>query len=129
MPVEWDEENPWSVCFKLSPKDENFWSEQVRHPASAWLAAGGRGAPVAPSDIIASTHLAGGADVVNPRKEETPDRRKQSNRDKRLARKRRMQDEREELHKLRHQKDNHGHAGGKAKDKGGAEICFQLGTR
>jgi hypothetical protein len=130
IPLDWDENNPWSVCFKLLAKDDNFLSEQVRHPASAWLAAGGRGAPVAPSDIIAATHLAGGTDVVNSLEEEAPERRKQSNRDKRLARKRRLQDERDELLKLRHQKDGHGHAGGKAggkgksKDKGGAEICF-----
>ena len=127
-PLDWDENHPWSVCFKLLAKDDNFWSEQVRHPASAWLAAGGRGAPVAPADIIAATHLAGGADVVNSQKEEVPERRKQSNRDKRLARKRRIQDERDELSRLRHNKDGHGQAAGKAggkgksKDKGGAEI-------
>ena len=54
IPLDWDENNPWSVCFKLLAKDDNFWSEQVRHPACALLAAGGRGAPVAPSDIIAA---------------------------------------------------------------------------
>ena len=54
IPLDWDENNPWSVCFKLLAKDDNFGSEQVRHPACALLAAGGRGAPVAPSDIIAA---------------------------------------------------------------------------
>lgn len=86
-PVDWDEANPWSVCFKIFSKDENFWSEHVRHPASAWLAAGGRGAPVAPSDVIALTHLAGGAEAVTVLKEEIPER-KQSSRDKRMARNR-----------------------------------------
>ena len=48
MPAKWDAENSWSLCLKMLSKDEAFWSEQVRHPASAWLAAGGRGAPLAP---------------------------------------------------------------------------------
>lgn len=129
VPADWDQENPWSLCFKLLVKDDGFWSEQVRHPASAWLAAGGRGAPLAPAETIAATHLAGGGEVLNIPKEDV-DRKRQANRDKRAARKRRWAEDREELHKLKNQKEGPGRAGGKgagkgkAKDKAGAEICF-----
>ena len=128
LPADWDPNYPWSVCFKMLSKDENFWSEQVRHPASAWLAAGGRGAPLAPADTIAATHLPGGSDAIEAPREDT-DRKRQSNKDKRLAKKKRMQDERDELQKFRTM-GSHGHAGGKgsakgkSKDKGGTEICF-----
>ena len=47
MPAEWDVDAPWTCCFQTLTRDESFWSEQVRHPAVSWLAAGGRGAPVA----------------------------------------------------------------------------------
>eukprot|EP00435_Cladocopium_sp_Y103_P052950 s2244_g16.t2 len=40
VPLEWDAQSPWSVCFKMLAKDGPFWSEQVRHPAAAWMASG-----------------------------------------------------------------------------------------
>ena len=129
VPPEWDPDDPWSTCFKVLAKDEAYWSEQVRHPASAWLVAGGVGAPMAPADAIAVTHLAGGTEALAVPKEE-PDRKRQSNRDKRLAKRRRQQEERTELAKLKGQRDSPGHAAGKgsgkgkSKDKSGAEICF-----
>ena len=129
MPAEWDAENPWSLCLKMLSKDEAFWSEQVRHPASAWLAAGGRGAPLAPAETIAATHLPGGSDVLETSKEDV-DRKRQSNKDRRAARKKRLRDDREELQRFRTSPSSHGQAAGKgsskgkSKDKGGAEICY-----
>lgn len=117
MPLDWDEQNPWSSCFKILAKDEPFWSEQA-------------GAPLAPSEDIASTHLVGGSDVLQVPKEEKDDRKRQANRDKRYARRKRLQDDREELRKLKSQKfdadkpQGKGQNKGKSKDKTGAEICF-----
>jgi len=128
-PPDWDADNPWSLCFKALAKDETFWSEQVWHPAAAWLASGGKGAPLAPSETIAATHLLGGAEAMETPKEDV-EKKRQSNPDRRTAKKKRMQDERDELQKFRSASGGHGHPGGKgsskgkAKDKGGAEICF-----
>ena len=48
--LDWDATAPWSCCFKLLVQDEKWWTEQVRNPAVAWTASGGRGAPMAPAD-------------------------------------------------------------------------------
>ena len=133
LPAGWDEDDPWTHCFQALSKDEVFWAEQVRHPATVWIASGGRGAPIAPSEAIAATHLAGGTDVVLPQKEDRDDRKKQANRDKRAARKKRVRDEREELSNFRNQKSStaHGPPAGKGPGKGkpkvdkvGAELCY-----
>ena len=58
-PSDWGADSPWTCCFQVLTTDETFWSEQVRHPAVAWLAAGGRGAPVAAAETIAGAHFAG----------------------------------------------------------------------
>lgn len=85
---------------------------------------------MAPSEVIASTHLVGGSDVLHVPKEEKDDRKRQAKRDKRYARRKRLQDDREELRKLKSQKfdadkpQGKGQNKGKSKDKTGAEICF-----
>lgn len=99
--------------------DETFWSEQVWHPAAAWLASGGKGAPLAPSETIAATHLLGGAEAMETPKEDV-EKKRQSNRDRRTAKKKRMQDERGELQKFRSASGGHGHPGGKGSSKGKA---------
>eukprot|EP00438_Fugacium_kawagutii_P032789 Skav211926 [mRNA] locus=scaffold1086:167314:168771:+ [translate_table: standard] len=136
QPVGWTDAAPWSYCFKALAKDDTYWSEQVRHPATAWLAAGGRGAPLAPAEAIAAKHVAGGMDIMDPPKEipmdEKTERRRQANRDKRQSRKRRLRDEKDELLTLRLSKDGGGKGGsggkgagkGKSKDKDGLELCF-----
>ena len=43
MPSDWSEENPWNSCFRSLATDEEYWNEQVRHPAASWTASGGRG--------------------------------------------------------------------------------------
>ena len=132
LPLDWDEQNPWSACFKMLAKDEQYWSEQVRHPAAAWTAAGSHGVPVAPAEAIAATHVVGGSDVLQAPKEERDERRRQANRDKRSARKKRQWEDREELRKLKSQRSDsdkgkgkgQNQGKGKSKDKTGAEICF-----
>ena len=67
VPVEWGPDYPWSTCFKMLARHDTYWSEEVRHPASASLAAGGVGAALAPAEAIAVTHLAGGTDALATR--------------------------------------------------------------
>ena len=73
--------------------DYEFWSEQVHVPAAAWLANGKRGAylgsPI-PVGAYESDKGPGGGD-----------RKKQTNRDRRAGKRKRIAEEREELHKLK----------------------------
>ncbi len=50
MPRDGDPGAPWSCVFVELTKDVTFWNEKVHIPASAWMAAGGRGAPVVASE-------------------------------------------------------------------------------
>ena len=142
LPSDWDEAMPWTTCFRMLATDEEYWSEQVRHPATSWLAAGGRGAPMAPAEAIAGQHLPGGVAAVEPELEDKSVRRKQSNRDKRQARAKRLRADREELSQWRssstrtsnapkpedHQQKGGGKGKGKSKDNTGAQICFSYAT-
>ena len=136
VPDDWSQSNPWSACFRLVAEDDRFWNEQVRHPAAAWTASGGRGAPLAPSEAVAQCHLPGGAASLEAHMEDSDDRKKQSNRDKRAAQKRRAQAEREELLRLKSSRSSDGPSRnfqkgkgkGKSKDQSGQEICFSWAT-
>eukprot|EP00435_Cladocopium_sp_Y103_P012240 s3598_g3.t1 len=127
MPDDWSEENPWTTCFRMLVVDEEYWNEQVRHPAAAWTASGSRGAPLAPADQIALAHVPGGNEVADVEKEDKPDgKRRQSNRDKRMARAKRQRAEREELEALRRRTNSSdarpadkGKGKGKSKDQAG----------
>ena len=135
-PPGWNPDKPWNVCFRLLAQDEEFWSEQVRHPAAAWTAAGGKGALLAPAEQAAMAHLPGGPESLEPHYEEGDLKRRQSNRDKRQAKQRRMQSDREGLARLRGHREgrpgNEPQGGGKPKGKGkskdqaGVQICFSF---
>ena len=96
----------------------------------SWLAAGGRGAPVAAAEAIAGAHFPGlefnGVPAPSAGDNE---RRRQANRDKRAAR---MQDQREELQQLKAVKKSEpgevqqrkGGGKGKTKDQSGLQLCF-----
>ena len=133
VPQDWDPKNPWSSVFMELTRDITFWSERVHHPAAAWIAEGSKGAPTVATEQAVISHLPGGEEL--PEVGDTGDvggRKRQANRDKRLAQKRRIQD-REELKNLR-QAANQGPGGGgkgkskgkggKSKDQSGAAICF-----
>ena len=139
LPSDWDRSSPWSCCFRELISDEKFWSEQVRHPAVAWTAAGGRGAPMATAEMIAGTHIPGIVDAADQgRPPEAIERRKQANKDKRLARKRRVQEDRDELARLRANAprktgndakgDSKGAGKGKSKDQAGSSLCYSWGS-
>ena len=133
-PPDWNKDKPWTTAFRTLALDEEFWNEQVRHPAAAWLASGGRGAARAPAEQISITHIPGGLDALEVDKEDSGDRkRKQSNRDRRIARAKRIRSEREELDKFRKGNSGGQAAGsgkakgkGKSKDQSGAQICYSF---
>ena len=140
MPQDWDPDNPWTTCFRVLATDEEYWSEQVRHPAAAWTAAGAKGTPLAPAEQIALAHMPGGAEVVEADRDEGNEggRKRQANRDKRLARAKRLRAEREELDRLRKrpwtpsadgkQQDQKGKGKGKTKDQAGTPLCFSFAS-
>ena len=107
----------------------------MRHPATAWLAAGGRGVPMASAEALASAHfpgLSGGHEHENAVPGEREDRKRQANRDKRIAKRKRAQADREELMRFRGgQAAGKGQSGGSkgkgkghGKDQTGEEICY-----
>ena len=130
VPDDWDRSAPWTCCFRILALDEKFWSEEVRHPAAAWTASGEFSAPLAPADAIAQAHLPGGLSTIHAPREDRDERRRQANKDRRMSRKKRQQADREELQRLKSTRSNppsfetKGKGKGKAKDNGGAEICF-----
>lgn len=125
VPSDFVEARPWLVCFRLLSQDDNYWNEQVRHPATSWLAAGGRGAPMASSEALALAHFPGlseGHETESGGGGERDDRRRQANRDKRLAKRKRIQSERGvvALQKF----GGKGKGKGQGKDQAGEEICY-----
>lgn len=134
-PIDWDATAPWSCCFKMLVQDERWWTEQVRNPAMAWTAAGQKGSPSTPADNVTRAHFPGVHDSPTE-SGEAGDRKRQANRDKRLAKKARWQKEREELNRYRaggKQKEtgnheNKGKGKPKTKDQSGEEICFSFAS-
>ena len=131
VPADWNEEKPWTTCLRALATDEEYWSEQVRHPAASWVAAGCKGAPLAPAEQVAAAHFPGGAEVLEPVIEDGDARKRQANRDRRLAKSKRIKADREELDRLRSGRaEGRGSNGGKgkqtgkSKDQGGNQICY-----
>ena len=134
VPRDWDAAHPWTCCFRELAMDEEYWNEQVRHPATAWMVSGGGGSPTVPAEAMAGVHLTG-AGIGDSQKEEHGDRKRQANRDKRQAKAKRIKTEREELEKLRHRGQAEGSGGGgkssgkgKTKDQSGNQICFSFAS-
>ena len=133
-PIDWDSTHPWTCCFRELALDEEFWNEQVRHPATAWMVSGSRGAPIIPAEAIAGGHTTA-TNVGDIQKEEFGEKRRQANRDKRMAKAKRIRSDREELEKLRHRGQAGGGSGaakgsgkGKTKDQSGNQICFSFAS-
>ena len=130
MPDDWIADSPWTTCFRALVADEEYWNEQVRHPAASWLAAGGRGNPLPPAEQIAVAHMPRGSEVVEF-EDKTEGKRRQSNRDKRHAKAKRLKAERDELDTLRkkvqpseYKPNDKGK--GKTKDQAGTPLCFSF---
>jgi len=65
-PTGYTQAAPWSAVIRRSCVDNDFWNEQVRYPAAAWVARGARGVQLAPEERLASTLLPGGSAALVP---------------------------------------------------------------
>ena len=134
LPPDWRAEAPWTTCFRELSQDDEFWNEQVRHPAAAWVASGGKGQLLPPAEQAMMSRINGGADVMDVPKEEKEGRKRQSNRDKRMAKAKRVRDDRDELEKFRRSDPKGGKSAapakgkGKSKDQTGAQLCFSFAS-
>ena len=139
VPRGWNQRKPWSCLFTEITRDDSFWSEKVHIPASAWVAAGSRGAPVVATEAAVKSHLSGVQDNVEQLPDGKDDRRRQANRDKRVAKRRRMQENMQELRSFRSSRAHGdkdpgpgqssgskggGKSKGKSKDQAGSPLCF-----
>ena len=138
-PINWDPNQPWNAVFTEMVAETSFWADRVHHPASAWIATGGKGAPVGASESAILGIVPGGHLVMNQEMDDAPtsgNKRAQINRDRRQAKKKRLAADREELATLRKGatggKSRGGKGdgpkgrgkGGKSKDQAGNELCF-----
>ena len=129
LPSDWLEDNPWNACSRALAADEEYWNEQVHHPAL-----GGKGVPMAPAEQAALAHTPGGSELLDLEADlKVDNRRKQSNRDERAAKQRRIKAEREELEIFRKRGtsadargggQDKGKGKGKSKDQAGTQICY-----
>ena len=65
-PPGWARNKPWSAVARRPIADAAHWNEQARYPAAAWVARGGRGAPLAPDERLPDTMLPGGRAASPP---------------------------------------------------------------
>ena len=136
VPREWDPTRPWSCVLVQLAMDTDFWAERLHHPAAAWTASGGKGAPCVATEAAVFDVLQGGQKALAT-EQDVPShggdaRRTQMNRDKRQARKRRLAADREELARHRSSGSSQGKgaggakgkAKGKSRDQTGQELCY-----
>ena len=104
--------------------------DRVRAPANAWVASGGRGNPKNPEEKFASAqHQQPGSEGLDP----SPSG-KRTSKDRRAAKKQKVQADKDELKRLRAASAGSGAKGGgkasgkdsglKAKDQTGTDLCF-----
>ena len=129
-PRGWNSLKPWDGCFKLLTEDANYWNIQVQSPAVSWLVHGSRGVPLTPAELVAVEPIKGGVKTITPEVEDKAinlSPKKQVNKERRDAKKRKWKAEREELAKYRSGnggRDQSGTSkGGKGNSKGEA-LCF-----
>ena len=126
IPRDWDPGAPWSCVLVELTKDVTFWNEKVHIPAAAWMAAGGKGAPVVASESAVFSVLPGSGSAEVIEREPDVNKKKLANRERRLAKRKRIADEREELRTLRNGQNPKGNSKGKSKskDQAGKPLCF-----
>ena len=124
-PELWDAKRPWVAALHQLVGDTAFWEDQVRSPANAWVAAGGRGAPRAAEEVFTASQASG--------ESTDPTGHKKTTKEKRAAKKRKVQAEKEELKNLRAITGGKGKQEGKgtdkaaslkSKDQAGHDLCF-----
>ena len=82
------------------------------------MAAGGKGAPVVASESAVMAVLPGSVNVETVEKDPDVSRKKQANRERRLAKRKRIQEEREELRVIKAGQPAKGGVQGKDKEQG-----------
>ncbi|CAE7542163.1 unnamed protein product, partial [Symbiodinium necroappetens] len=108
-PELWDAKRPWVAALHQLVGDTAFWEDQVRSPANAWVAAGGRGAPRAAEEVFTASQASG--------ESTDPTGHKKTTKEKRAAKKRKVQAEKDELKNLRAITGGKGKQEGKGTDK------------
>ena len=131
-PKGWEPTRPWNTVLRRLPGDAEYWREQVHNPALSWLAHGARGQPKTPIELYATGHLKEGLVAVQPTVEDsginvdTP--KKNVNKVRREARKRRLASEKEELERYRkrgpEEKGGKGKGGKGSGEKGQGQKCY-----
>ena len=123
-PLGWLEAKPWNVAWQQVLADKIYWTEQVTVPALTWVARGEKGVPKTPLEEQAGDVLRGGAESLRPEFEKGNTSsdvnvvKKNHNKQRREARKKRILQEREELKQLR----------GKGKGKGDGKDGGRKGS-
>ena len=101
--------------------DTAFWEDQVRSPANAWVAAGGRGSPKNTEEAFATAQ---GTESLDPGAGA-----KRTTKEKRAAKKRKLQAEREELKALRASASGKGKQDNKSEKPGALKSMQGPGRR
>ena len=66
-PPLWDTAKPWTAVMLIAAKDKDYWNENVRDIATAWMARGSPGVPLAPDEQLAQSHLGGKQNLSAPK--------------------------------------------------------------
>lgn len=123
-PLGWSEAKPWNIAWHQVLMDKIYWTEQVTVPALTWVARGEKGVPKTPLEEHAGEVLRGGADALKPELErngaggDSPSVKKNHNKLRREAKKKRVLQDREELKQWR----------GKGKGKGDGKDGGRKGS-
>ena len=139
VPRDWDPVRPWSCIFVQMTREDSYWAEKVHIPASAWVAAGCRGSPIVATEAAVKSVVPGLSETEFQEGHGADPGKRHVARERRQAKKRRIQQDREELRQLKQQhgggKVSHGNGAsngqnpkgrnkGKSKDQSGTPICF-----
>ena len=139
VPRDWDPSRPWSCIFVQMTKEDSYWAEKVHIPASAWTAAGCKGTPIVATEAAVKSVVPGLNETEFQETAGGDGSRRQVARERRQAKKRRIQQDREELKQLKSQHGGgkvsqggstgsstnpKGRNKGKSKDQSGTPICF-----
>ena len=67
VPLNWDAKSLWSCVSMEVAKDTNFWNERAHYPATAWMAAGGKGVPTVTTEAEVLSHSSIGQSILEGR--------------------------------------------------------------
>ena len=129
-PRDWDPGNPWPCVMVSMAKDDQYWQEKVHIPAAAWLAAGGKGAPVVASEASITAHFPGTTRSEDSEEGHRGDKKRSALREKRKAKRKKQALELKEFKAQKaspsgnHNNQSKGKGKGKSKDQAGAQLCY-----